>query len=81
MKGPRSAPKPVSPREAKALRDRALQCLKRTLELGNDDFAQMRKDPDLAPLRVLPEFEALLKEWEEKAGDKGTGEGNERRKQ
>jgi tetratricopeptide (TPR) repeat protein len=40
--------------------------LRKALELGFTDLDPIRKDPGLAPLRELPEFKALLKEWEEK---------------
>ncbi|KXZ53442.1 hypothetical protein GPECTOR_7g1340 [Gonium pectorale] len=36
----------------------------RCLELGYDDFAQLRSDPDLEPLRKDERFEGLLKRFE-----------------
>ncbi|EFJ43142.1 hypothetical protein VOLCADRAFT_106936 [Volvox carteri f. nagariensis] len=38
------------------------------LELGYDDFAQLRRDPDLEPLRKDERFEGLLKRFERPAG-------------
>ena len=34
--------------------------LREAIAAGWRDFAHMQKDPDLAPLRDLPEFKALL---------------------
>jgi tetratricopeptide (TPR) repeat protein len=39
---------------------RALQALKRAIELGYDDDEWMRHDPDLAGLRDHPSFQKLL---------------------
>jgi Flp pilus assembly protein TadD len=39
---------------------RAIATLKRAITLGYQDFAWMRKDPDLDDLRTIPEFLALL---------------------
>ncbi|GIL73426.1 hypothetical protein Vretimale_17583 [Volvox reticuliferus] len=38
------------------------------LELGYDDFAQLRSDPDLDPLRKDERFEGLLKRFERPTG-------------
>jgi thioredoxin-like negative regulator of GroEL len=38
----------------------ALEALKLSVRAGYTNFAGMRSDPDLAPLRDLPEFQALL---------------------
>jgi hypothetical protein len=38
----------------------ALDCLKESLAAGWDDFAHLRTDDDLKPLRGVPEFEMLL---------------------
>ncbi len=38
----------------------ALDCLKESLAAGWDDFAHMKTDDDLKPLRALPEFETLF---------------------
>ena len=50
--------------EKQALRqkfiDLAIACLREAIDIGYDDFEQMQKDPDLAPLRDLPEYKALL---------------------
>jgi tetratricopeptide (TPR) repeat protein len=39
----------------------ALAMLKASLRLGYDDFGHIDTDPDLDPLRDLPEFKLLLK--------------------
>ncbi|MHC4599504.1 MAG: TPR end-of-group domain-containing protein, partial [Planctomycetota bacterium] len=59
-------PEPCSPEEATSMRQKALANLRKALELGYKDLDHIRKDSDLAPLRDLPEFEALLAEYEEK---------------
>ncbi|MHC4780016.1 MAG: tetratricopeptide repeat protein, partial [Planctomycetota bacterium] len=46
--------------------DKALARVRKGFDLGYRDFAHLRKDPGLAPLRELPEFEKLLKEYEGK---------------
>jgi tetratricopeptide (TPR) repeat protein len=38
----------------------ALRSLRRAVDLGYRDFAWMREDPDLEPLRDHPQFRALL---------------------
>jgi hypothetical protein len=38
----------------------ALATLQEAIAAGWKDFAHMQKDPDLGPLRDLPEFKALL---------------------
>ena len=38
----------------------ALATLREAIAAGGKDFAHMQKDPDLTPLRELPEFKALL---------------------
>ena len=38
----------------------ALATLREAIAAGYKDFAHMQKDPDLIPLRELPEFKALL---------------------
>lgn len=38
----------------------ALRSLRRAVDLGYNDFAWMREDPDLEPLRDHPQFRALL---------------------
>jgi tetratricopeptide (TPR) repeat protein len=40
--------------------DLALTCLKEAIAAGYKNFDQMKKDPDLAALRDLPEFQALF---------------------
>ena len=63
---------PCSPAEAEALRSKAIEQLRKALELGFDDLAHVRKDPGLEPLRSCPAFEALLKEWEGKLAKSGS---------
>ena len=38
----------------------ALATLREAITAGYKDFAHMQKDPDLTPLRDLPEFKGLL---------------------
>ena len=38
----------------------ALDTLRKAIEVGYKNFAQIQKDPDLAPLRDLPEFQGLI---------------------
>jgi len=38
----------------------SLATLREAIAAGYKDFAHMQEDPDLAPLRELPEFKALL---------------------
>ncbi|MHC5039052.1 MAG: TPR end-of-group domain-containing protein, partial [Planctomycetota bacterium] len=59
-------PVKVLPDEAAALRAEAVSHLRKAFELGYRDLDNVRKNPDLAPLRDRPEFKALLAEWEEK---------------
>ncbi len=40
--------------------DAAMQCLRRAIELGYKDREALRLSPDLAPLRDLPAYQALL---------------------
>jgi tetratricopeptide (TPR) repeat protein len=54
---------PLSPEQAsqrQAWIDAALASLKKSVAAGFEDFEQMRKDEDLAPLRDLPEFKAMF---------------------
>ena len=41
-------------------REEALQALKRSIQLGYDEFEHMKKDSDLKDLRDDPRFQALL---------------------
>ena len=43
--------------------DEALDALERALELGFDDLAHLRHDPDLEPIRETPRFKAILETW------------------
>jgi tetratricopeptide (TPR) repeat protein len=47
--------------------DQAVETLRRALELGYADVEQLRKDPDLAPLRAREDFPKLLNEGRERA--------------
>ncbi|MHC4598951.1 MAG: TPR end-of-group domain-containing protein, partial [Planctomycetota bacterium] len=69
---PIAEPKPVMPEKVVELQAKAVVNLYKALKFGWTDLAHIRKDPDLAPIRGLPEFKALMKEWEEKlAKEKG----------
>lgn len=46
--------------------DEALDALGRAIELGFDDLAHLRHDPDLAPLRETDRFQAILDGWPER---------------
>ena len=54
------APTDAEQAERQKFLNRALDCLKESLAAGWDDFAHMKTDDDLKPLRGLPEFEALF---------------------
>ncbi len=45
---------------------RGLLLLRRSIGKGLQSIEAFRRDPDLAPLRGIPEFEELMKEFEEK---------------
>lgn len=47
-------------------KEKSLEYLRKSLEGGYYKFAHMRRDRDLDNIRVMPEFEALLKEYEDK---------------
>lgn len=47
-------------------KEKALEYLRKSLEGGYYKFNHMRRDKDLDNIRNMPEFEALLKEFEEK---------------
>ena len=46
--------------------ERAMAMLRCSIEKGYKNIERLRRDPDLATLRGTPEFEALMKELEEK---------------
>ena len=46
--------------------DLSLDCLKEAVAAGYSDFHHMLRDPDLAPLRKFPEFQALVKQRSKK---------------
>jgi hypothetical protein len=48
------------------LYDEALAELRRAVELGYRDFAFMKQDRDLEPIRKDPRFRALMREYERK---------------
>ena len=60
--------------------DDALQMLRRSLELGSRTFTHFDRDPDMDPLRNLPEYQALIKQYKEinqnELASMGTNEGN-----
>jgi tetratricopeptide (TPR) repeat protein len=60
----------IPPEQAKALRSRAVDRLRRAFELGWPDLDHVKKDPDLDPLREHPEFRGLVDEWERKLSGK-----------
>lgn len=47
-------------------KEKSLEFLRKALEGGYYKFAHMRRDMDLDNIREMPEFEALLKEYEDK---------------
>ncbi|MCU0724159.1 MAG: hypothetical protein MUC63_11225 [Planctomycetes bacterium] len=63
---PRADPVPVPAKEAARLRAAALEQLALAFEGGWADFVQSRKDGDLDPIKGEPEFERLVRAWEEK---------------
>ena len=52
---------------------RGMEHLRRAVAKGFRDINSFRRDPDLAPLRGTPEFEALMKELEEKIAKEKNG--------
>jgi tetratricopeptide (TPR) repeat protein len=68
--GPKAEPKPLPKEKTAELQQKALTSLGKAFRLGFSDLATLRKDPDLNPIRSLPAFKALVKEWEEKIGEK-----------
>jgi adenylate cyclase len=50
----------------------ALNCLRRSVTAGFSSIETFRHDPDLDPLRGIPEFEELMKELEEKIAQEKT---------
>jgi serine/threonine-protein kinase len=65
---PLAEPKKISEKLAAEHRDKALLHLRKAFETGFTSIQEIRKNPQIAPLRDLPEFQALLNEWEEKLG-------------
>ena len=61
-------------------KEKSLECLRKALEGGYYRFAHMRRDKDLDNIRDTPEFESLLREFQEvlkKEVSNDTGDGNE----
>jgi tetratricopeptide (TPR) repeat protein len=52
---------------------KGLTMLRRSIDKGFQNIDGFRRDPDLDPLRSLPEFEALMKELEEKIAKEENG--------
>jgi tetratricopeptide (TPR) repeat protein len=62
---------PTEVEEPETLRARAIAHLRTAVEGGMKNPDEVRRDPGFAPLRDLPAFQALMKEWEAKeAGGK-----------
>ncbi|MHC5038611.1 MAG: protein kinase domain-containing protein [Planctomycetota bacterium] len=57
---------PLSPERIAELQAKAVGNLRKAFERGWTDMDRIRKDPELAPLRELPAFKALLREWEKR---------------
>ena len=55
---------------------KSLEYLRKSLEGGYLRFAHMRRDKDLDNIHEMPEFEALLKEYEDKVNKEIGSEGN-----
>jgi hypothetical protein len=64
---------------AKEYADRAVAALRQAVADGYRDAAQLRKDPDLDPLRGRDDFRKLLAELEKRAS-KGKPQGNQPQK-
>src|SRR5207302_2728442 len=54
---------------AQSYADRALALLRQAVALGFKDAAQLKKDPDLEPLRAREEFRKLVTDLEAKPKD------------
>ena len=55
-------------------KDKSLEYLKKSLEGGYYRFAHMRRDKDLDNIRTMPEFESLLKEYENKVNEENSAD-------
>jgi tetratricopeptide (TPR) repeat protein len=73
-KGHLAEPGPIEAEKAVELQGRAIDQLRLSLEHGYTDLAKIQKALSFAPIRDLPEFKALMKEWEERLS-KGKSEG------
>jgi adenylate cyclase len=51
----------------------ALNCLRRAIGAGFREVEAIRRDSDIDPLRGMPEFEALIKELEQKIAEENNG--------
>lgn len=47
----------------------ALNLLSKAIETGFSDLPTILEDPDLAPLRTMPEFQTRLNEWKTQLGE------------
>jgi tetratricopeptide (TPR) repeat protein len=63
---PDAPPKELPEEERRAWQEKALTQLRKFLELSPKDLSYVRKDSDFDPLCELPEFKALLAEYEGK---------------
>ncbi|MHC5039793.1 MAG: tetratricopeptide repeat protein, partial [Planctomycetota bacterium] len=67
--GPKAAPRPLSRGAAEDLQRQALAHLEKALAYGWHDLDRIRTETDLAPIRSLPDFKALLRKWEGRRKD------------
>ena len=65
-KGPKIVVPHEFPETPETLRRLAVERLRELMEFAPECLGQVQKDPDLDPIRNTAEFNALLKEWEEK---------------
>jgi len=63
----KAEPVPPGEAEAETLRAKALDHIRKASDLGCLDLRFLTTQPDLAPLRSLPEFARIVKQWEAKA--------------
>ncbi|MHC5040118.1 MAG: hypothetical protein ACYTHM_22655 [Planctomycetota bacterium] len=70
---PLAEPKPLSEEEASKLREKAFENLRLALELGHEKFGEICHDPIFDPIRKFPQFQALVKAWEDRRKKEGEG--------